>query len=475
MSNFIYQNYITSMAKGTKTFRLGFFGGAQSVTGANFLLEGPLKAEKQYRFLVDCGIEQGVRYCEECNLDTFIYDPSSIDVLFITHAHLDHIGRIPKLIREGFGGTIYSTPATKEISTVMFEDSISIISREAKAFGKEPLYSEKDVERAIQLWKTIPYYTKTTIPGEFSFCFRDAGHILGSAMVEIVYNGSKVVFTGDIGNSPAPLLRDTDIVTDADYMVMESVYGDRNHEPREERTQRLRKIIHDTISRGGVLMIPAFSIERTQVLLYEINNLVEDGKIPPVPVYLDSPLAIKVTDIYRNRIQNFNGAVQEEIKGGDDIFRFPNLHFTFTRDESRKINSSKSPKIIIAGSGMSHGGRIVHHEKQYLSDSKNTILFVGYQAAGSLGRKIQEGNKKVKIFDDEITVRAQIENISGYSAHKDSEGLIEFVGHTAEQVSRVFVAMGEPKSALFLVQRLHDYLGVNAVAPKKGEQFEIKL
>jgi len=256
---------------------------------------------------------------------------------------------------------------------------------------------------------------------------------------------------------------------------MESVYGDRNHESLDERKYLLEDTIEETIKAGGVLMIPAFSLERTQALLFEINSLVENGRIPSVPVYLDSPLAIKVTEVYKRSNEYFNTRANDIIKSGDDIFKFPNLHLTLKTEESKAIAEVSGSKIILAGSGMSNGGRIVHHERRYLPDKKSTLLLIGYQAAGTLGRRLEEGAKQVSIFGDSIPVRARIQKISGYSAHKDHDGLMEFIKNTADTAQTVFMAMGEPKSALFLAQRVRDYLGVKSIVPKENEVITLDL
>jgi len=264
---------------------------------------------------------------------------------------MDHIGRVCKLVRDGFRGTIYSTPETREIASVMILDALKIMDQNYRnpqnGVSERPLYELADYNQAFSIWKTIEYDTQTEINEEFSVYLKDGGHILGSAMYEFSYNGKKVVFTGDSGNSPSPLLKNTENVTDADYLIIDSVYGDRNHEPKEERDQRFKQIILDTIEKRGTLVIPAFSVERTQVILYELNNLVEEKKIPSVPVFLDSPLGSKVTNIYARSSKDFNTGVQREIKEGDDIFNFPCLKFTLETSESKAINDVENPKIII--------------------------------------------------------------------------------------------------------------------------------
>ena len=444
---------------------LKIFGGGQEVTGSNYLLQSP-----KTKILIDCGLFQGAKVVEEKNEEPFPYNPSEIETLFVTHAHLDHIGRIPKLIREGFRGKIFSTPATRDFAALMLEDSLGVMEKEAKRHRKELIYSERDIRAAMERWEGLEYYQEINV-GDFKVSFKDAGHILGSAMVEIVYKGRKIVFTGDLGNPPNPLIRDTDKITDANFIIMESTYGDREHEPFEEAQIKLERTIEDTVHQGGALMIPAFSLERTQKLLFEINKLVEHGRVPRVPIFLDSPLAIKATRIYRQYQRYYNERAKEIILSGDDLFNFPGLKLTLKTEESKAINEVPNPKIIIAGSGMSNGGRIIHHEKLYLPDPKSTLLLIGYQAVGSLGRLLQEGAKRVTILGDSVPVRAKIENIRGYSAHPDMNQLYDFVSNSVDTLEKVFVVQGEPKSALFFVQRIRDYLAVEAVAPKDGQNY----
>jgi metallo-beta-lactamase family protein len=450
--------------------KLCFHGGVGSVTGANFLLD-----TGDEKILVDCGLIQEDRFSVDSNCDVFAYDPSSVDVLFVTHAHADHIGRIPKLVRDGFKGTIYSTVPTRDLAEVMLHDAYKVMVYEEEKYGTKRCFEEGDIAAALRLWKTHPYRELLTLPSGTTATFTDAGHILGSAMVSISRNGKKILFTGDIGNVPQPLLNPPEVVEGYDYLVMESVYGDRSHEDVKERTDLLRMHIEDTARKQGTLIIPAFSLERTQGMLLEINNLFESGAVKPIPVFLDSPLAIRVTEVYQKYTEYLRDDVREQIQNGDNIFDFPKLSFTKTAKDSSDIENVNGAKIIIAGSGMSHGGRILGHEKKYLEDPKTTLLLVGYQSMGSLGRLLHDGAKRVRILDTEIRVRAKIARIQGYSGHADRDQLVEFVGEGCDKVRQVFVTMGEERSSLFLVQRLRDYLGVNAVAPGKDECVEIDL
>lgn len=449
--------------------KLTFHGGAGSVTGAHFLLE--IGAS---RLLVDCGAEAQEYVCDPTNAEAFPYAPDSITALLVTHAHQDHIGRIPKLVRDGFRGQIFSTAATRDLSAVMLDDALSVMTEEVEQKGCEPLYERADIERSLSLWQTLEYHEPREV-GESTVEFFDAGHILGSALIKISRAGRSIVFTGDIGNSPEPLLHDTEIPEGMQYLVMESVYGDRVHEDREQRRARLKAVIMATIDRGGTLLIPSFSLERTQVLLYEIHSMIESGEIRHIDVYMDSPLAARVTEIFRRYAQLFNQEAQKHLSAGQDLFTFRGLKVTETSLSSRAIHSEAGPKIIIAGAGMSAGGRVRAHEKKYLGERDTTLLFVGYQAAGSLGRRIQEGARSVIIDGTRVHVRARIETLTGYSGHADREQLLDFVEGGADSLEKVFVTMGEPGASLFLAQRVRDFLGIDTLVPRKSETVSLDL
>lgn len=448
--------------------KIKFYGAANEVTGSNHVLEC-----EGITVVIDCGFFQGVKVCDEKNTAPFPYDVAKVDTLFITHAHLDHVGRIPKLFNEGFKGKIYSTPPTREIAKLILEDTLRIITEEAKEHGHQPLFQEDAVHRAMEHWETVAYDKVVELSGGLSAIFRDAGHILGSAMVEFTRNGKKLVFTGDLGNSPSPLLPDTEQLTGIDYLVTEATYGDRAHENISERTKQLKDAIDETIKNKGVLMIPAFSVERTQDLLLELNDMVEGKQIPEVPIFVDSPLAIRVTKVYSQYSSYFNQETKDQIKGGDDIFKFPKLRFTERASDSIAIRDVPNPKIILAGSGMSNGGRIMHHEQHYLPDPQSILLLVGYQAVGTTGRMLEEGAKSVKIYDEDIPVRAKVTEISGYSAHKDRDALVDFVSNMKSQLKKVFVVHAELGAGLFFAQRVRDYLDIDTTVPKYGDVAEI--
>lgn len=454
------------------TFKITFAGGAQMPTGSNFLVEFGGK-----KILIDCGMVQGEKYSIPMNSEPFSYDPGTIDTLFITHAHLDHVGRIPRLVRDGFKGGIISTEPTREMAELIMLDSMGVLAKESAMNNQPPLYEEKDVYQAMHLWGTTVTYeqalTYKTNDGDATITAHDAGHILGSVIWEIEYKGKRLAFTGDLGNTPSPLMRDTTLLQNIDYLVMESVYGDRNHEDKDKRIEIFKEAVISTIKKHGTVLIPAFSIERTQEILLAFNELVESKQIPEVPVYLDSPLGINITKVYKKYESWFNHDIGKIIKSGDDIFAFSGLVQTPSPDESKAINKDNRPKIIIAGSGMSNGGRIVHHEAHYLPDTNSTIIIVGYQSVNTLGRKIVDKAREVTIHGQVIPVRARLVNIHGFSAHKDSDNLVAFVGSTAPTLKKVFVVLGEPKSAYHLGQRLAEEYGVSVTVPEKGDTVEL--
>ena len=447
--------------------KISFYGGSQEVTGSCFLFDSG-----KTKILIDCGLFQCPRFCDLRTRDPFPFDPKDIKALFVTHAHIDHTGRIPKLVKEGFSGTIYSTPPTKELAMLMLEDSLGVLEKESRHHGEDLMFGQEDIVSAFKIWQGVEYH-KTIEIGDLKIRLLDSGHILGSSMIEINYRGKKIVFTGDLGNPPTPLLNDPEEIRDASVLLVESTYGNRTHDDKKERKLRLERIIEDTIHANGVLMVPAFSLERTQELLAEIDDLLESGRIPRIPIFLDSPLAIKATAVYKKYENYFNSQAHKKIKSGDDVFRFPGLKLTMATEESKAINEVRPPKIIIAGSGMSNGGRILHHEKRYLPDPNSTLLLVGYQAAGSLGRMLQDGAEEVTIHGEKILVRAKVETLQGYSSHPDREQLMDFISKSKDTLEKVFVITGEPASAFFLVQRVRDYLGIEAFAPRYGESHNV--
>jgi len=452
------------------SLKLTFCGGAGKVTGSNFLIEGT-----KGKILVDCGLEQGGDFCTEEVYGAFPYDVKSIDALVVTHAHLDHVGRIPKLVKDGFHGKIYMTPPTRDLTELILRDSVKILGEDALRRGMSPLYAEQNVDDALALVETVGYHEEKEVASGISVYLRNTGHILGSASVRIKdEDGDTLALTGDIGNSPSPLLPDWEAVTDADVLVMESTYGDRLHAAQQSRAEILVEALKRAIARGGAILIPAFSLERTQLMLYELSNFFDAGDLPKIPVFLDSPLAIKITAVYEKWGPTyFKPAVEDEIKREGSVFNFPFLKKTPSRQDAGEIERTPNPKIIIAGAGMSHGGRIGGWEAQYLPDPATTLFMVGYQAPGTPGRQIVEGSGSVRLGGNEVKVKATVEKLEGWSAHADRDELLKFAQATLPRTKNIFVALGEPAAERFLAQRIHDYLDTNAIVPEMGQSWEI--
>jgi metallo-beta-lactamase family protein len=443
--------------------QLTFYGGTGEATGANYILESGGK-----KIMVDCGLHQGGHFAETENFEPFAYDPTEIDAVFITHSHLDHIGRLPSLVKAGFKGTIYSTTATQDFAELMLLDSEHLLASEALREHKPQLYNDEDIAAVMKLWHGLEYHEVVNVGG-FKVELYDAGHILGSTIVHIEAEGKTIVFSGDLGNTPAPIIKPTEKIPSADYCLIESTYGDRVHADVSQRKEMLEGAIKHVVESGGTLMIPTFAMERTQELLYHLHQLFEQKQIPRIPVFIDSPLAIKLTAVYKKHESYFNKGVQDLVTSGEDILNFPDLQLTLTTEQSKAINSVPPPKIVIAGSGMSNGGRILHHEMRYLPDPKSEIIFVGYQAEGSMGRQLLEGAQSVHIFGETIPVRAKRINIPGYSAHADQPHLLDWLSSMAPTLKKVFVVQGEQQSSETLAGKITEQFGVAAEVPKAKE------
>ncbi|MEK6777192.1 MAG: MBL fold metallo-hydrolase [bacterium] len=431
------------------TIQLSFHGAADTVTGSCHLLQA-----EGLKILVDCGLFQGDRQWEERNDQDFGFDPSSIDYLLLTHGHLDHCGRIPVLVRKGFKGKIICTPATYDIAKIVFMDSAHIQEEDAGQWKKiharrglphkEPLYTTLDALDALQHFGTFAQYGQSIpLNGKVQVTFKDSGHILGAAFLEIVIKGfGKVIFSGDLGNRGKPIIKDPSFPDGGDVVVVEGTYADRNHKNIEASVEEFRKAVLESCRLGGNVLIPSFAIERAQDLLFFIREFYDQGRLPSCRVFLDSPMAIKITDVMRKHPECFDPETQGFFQSHEDPFDFPGLQLTRTAEASRQINSMKSHAIIIAGSGMCTGGRIKHHLKHNIWREESSIIFVGYQAEGTLGRKIVDREKEVTIFGETYRVNARVHTIGGFSSHADKEILMDWLQHNKE-IRHLFLVHGE--------------------------------
>ena len=466
-----------------------FLGAAKTVTGSCYLIE-----TKDTKFLVDCGMFQGSKNESILNAEPFSFNPGDLDFMLLSHAHIDHSGRIPKLYMDGFKGNIYTTKPTVQLCGIMLPDSGHIqetenewTNRKRQRAGKspvKPLYTVKEATDCLSLFKGIAYDEVVKINNDIRVRFNDAGHILGSSIIEIWIRENeketKIVFSGDLGNKDMPILKDPTIINDADYLVIESTYGDRLHTLKEgpERIERFINIITETVASGGNVVIPSFAVGRTQEIIYELNKYMDVysdkvNKILDLPVYVDSPLATSATQIFRENLDCFDDEAKEYIANGDNPLDFPTLKFTQSPDESRKLNERDDSIIIISASGMCDAGRIKHHLKHNLWRKDSTILFVGYQAEGTLGRRIIEGAPTVKIFGEEISVNARIEVIDGFSGHADKAGLLSWIGKFNNKPKKVFVVHGEKETMSTFAQTITDEFGIKCIVPSRGDSYVV--
>ncbi len=473
------------MNKEVKKLKIKFYGATRQVTGSNYLIEAGGK-----KLLLDCGMFQGGKEEDLLNFADFPYNPADIDYLIVSHAHIDHIGRIPKLVKEGFSGRILATKATVDLARIMLEDSAHIQesdveweNQKRKRAGKkllEPLYTLADASRSFSYFEEYYYDHYIEIDETFTLRFLDAGHIIGSAIVELWIKendkNTKLVFSGDLGVDEKALINKPQVVEAADILLMESTYGNRLHEPYEESEHKLIDIIERTAARGGSVIIPSFAVGRTQELIYQLNNYYDKKgfeEYKRVPVYVDSPMAYEATEAYQKNSDLFNEKTREQILGGDNPFSFPNLRFVKTVEESKSLNKSSFPKVIISASGMADAGRIRHHLKHHLWDPKNTILFVGYQANGSTGRKILDGAKEIRLLGEVIKIRAEIEELQGLSAHADKNMLLNWLGAIKSKPKKLYLVHGELDAQENMQKEIKQRFNLNAEIPKPGEIVEI--
>ena len=460
---------------------LEFHGAAQQVTGSCYLLEAPSLG----KVLIECGMHQGGDSVERSAEERFNFNPQDIDVLLLSHAHIDHCGLIPLLVHQGFRGPIICTRATAKLLRVMLEDSTAIYERDVEYENLrrarrgdppiKPIYTKADVEKALALCEPIRYREPTAL-GEATVCFHDAGHILGSAIVEIRFpedgREKTMVFSGDLGKRGSVLMNDPAILKQADLVLMEGTYGDRDHRSRQASLVQLEAVLAETWEAKGNVMIPAFSVGRTQELLFHLGVMAAEGRLDDWQVFLDSPMAITVTDLYEECMALLDTEDVAKMKAayGASLKKFlPNLHFTGSVDESMAINRIKHGAIIIAGSGMCTGGRIRHHFKQRIWEERNTVVFVGFQARGTLGRILVDGVKKITLFGSELLVRARIETLSGFSAHASQSELTEWLGNF-ETNPRVMLIHGDPDTLEILARHLDKTLGIEADVPALGDK-----
>jgi metallo-beta-lactamase family protein len=470
--------------------KIRFLGAVNGVTGSNHLIQVRGK-----NIMLDCGMYQGKD--EELNAEEFAINPADIDCLLLSHSHIDHSGRIPLLVKKGFKGAIYCSKPTYELCEIMLLDSAHIQETEAqwknnkaKRSGRklvEPLYTQQDALDSMQYFKPVLYDQIINIDENITVKFNDAGHILGSSIIEIWFKDEKdtikLVYSGDIGMREKPILKDPARIDRADYLIMEATYGNRVHENIEKRTEELINIILKTTKRGGSVIIPSFAVGRTQELIYELNKYYDshlneigtkENELRKIPVYIDSPLAIKATEVFKRNSHAFDKEAKDYIMKGDNPLDFENLHFTHSAEESKQLNFLSEPKIIISASGMCDAGRIRHHLKHNLWKKEASIVFVGYQAEGTLGRRLLDGEKCVKLFGEDIMVNAEIYNVEGFSGHADKPALLNWIGSFKEKPGRIFIVHGEKESKESFCIDVKEKFNIDCIIPEYDVVYEIK-
>ncbi len=458
-----------------------FLGATGTVTGSKYVFEYHKK-----NILIDCGLFQGLKELRKRNWSPLPLDVRSLDAVILTHAHIDHTGYLPRLVKQGYTGPVYANSATVDLLKIMLMDSAHLQEEDARFLNKigatkhkpaRPLYNKEDAKKAIALLEPIAYGFEFEVISGVTAKLKDAGHILGSSFVNLYWKNEdgekrKIVFSGDLGRANRPILKDPSTIYNTDYLLVESTYGNRLHE-EDYPEKKLEKIIQETIRNKGSVIIPSFAVGRTQELLYILRDLEEKQLIPRVPVFVDSPMAINATEITSRHIENQDLDARLLHIKGIDAFRTTQTTFTQTREESQKINGITEPCIIISASGMLTGGRILHHLKYRLHDSRNTVLFIGYQAEGTRGRAMLDGKKKIKIHGEHIPVKARIEQISGFSAHADYEEILAWLAGLTQAPKAVFIVHGEPDASLSLAEKIKDTFHWTVHIPQYQEKYQL--
>lgn len=464
--------------------KIKFLGATKTVTGSFFVLETDSR-----RFAVDCGLFQGSKEIQERNYRDFAVDPSSIDFLLLTHAHIDHTGLVPKLCKHGFKGPIYCSYATAELATVLLPDAGYIQEMEVERKNRKllragkteikPIYTAEDALECLQQFQPINMDEMIELGPGIEVRLRDAGHILGSCIIELWViedeKKLKLVFTGDLGNDKQPILRDPTIIENTDYLITESTYGNRSHKKMGDRSQRLKDVIDRTMEKGGNLIIPAFAVERTQELLYDLNLLYQDGRLDPsIEIYIDSPLAIAATEIFERNVDFYDDETRQMVEEGNHFLKIPNLRYSRSQQDSMLLNQRQGNTIIISASGMCDAGRIKHHLRHNLWRPESTVLMVGYQSQGTLGRRLVEGEKIVTIHGEQVAVKADIEIIDAYSAHADKEGLMEWIQRFVIMPKAIFLVHGEEEAQISLAGEIKTRFNIPVFIPEWLDEYTLK-
>jgi metallo-beta-lactamase family protein len=441
-----------------------------------------------HRILLDCGLYQGRRQEAFERNSAFPFPPSEIDGVILSHAHIDHSGNLPTLVAKGFSGPIYATPATVDLCLAMLPDSAFIQEKDAefcnrrrpirRSLGRDdrecvPLYTLEDAERTFERFHAVPLGETTEVAGDFRYKSYEAGHMLGSTSVIVESEGVRLAFSGDVGRHGLPVIRDPAQLGPADYLIMESTYGDRSHRRGEDASEKLAAVVNRTAGRGGKIVVPCFAVGRTQQLVLLLHQLMDAHKIPSIPIFVDSPLAVNATEVFRKHPECYDQETREFLTDGEDPFGFFRLRYVREAEESKKLNDLRGPFVVLAASGMCEAGRILHHLRNTIEDPRNTVLLTGFQAEHTLGRKILEGHAEVPIFGEPMRLRAEVDSLEELSGHADQRELIEWMRPIARGLKRVFLVHGEPSQGAALAKAIEKEFGVEAVQPSRGQSFEL--